>query len=417
MNLNTEKTIAPSLRFDDYKENWKLNSLGQIAELIGGGTPDTKNKEYWGGEIQWFSPSELKQKYITKSKRTITELGLKKSSSKILPKGTILFSSRATIGEVAISLNECCTNQGFQSFILNQYNNNEFLYYWITNNRNKFLKLSSGSTFLEIGKKDIQKIKLYLPSLTEQIKIAEFLSSVDKKIQLLEKKKEQLELYKKGVMQKIFSREIRFKDENGNSFPDWEIKTMGDIIKFLSDYTANGSFGALKENVKYFSSPNYAALVRTTDLEKNFFEPKRFTDKRGYDFLKKTSLFGGEIIMANVGSIGKVYKAPNKYEGLMTLAPNTYVLKFHNNIDEEFIFQLMLRIEFKYKLLSMVGSSTLKAINKSNLRSIKIELPFYNEQKKIADFLSSIDKKIDTTSIQIDKTKEFKKGLLQQMFV
>ena len=97
MNLNTEKTIAPSLRFDDYKDNWKLNSLGQIAELIGGGTPDTKNKEYWGGEIQWFSPSELKQKYITKSKRTITELGLKKSSSKILPKGTILFSSRATI--------------------------------------------------------------------------------------------------------------------------------------------------------------------------------------------------------------------------------------------------------------------------------------------------------------------------------
>ena len=196
---------------------------------------------------------------------------------------------------------------------------------------------------------------------------------------------------------------------------EWEINEFGDLINILADYTANGSFASLKENVTYYSSEEYAVLVRTTDLDKKIFTPARFTDKKGYEFLSKTSLFGNEIVMANVGSIGKVFRVPN-YDKPMTLAPNTYVLKFNDFVDEDFIYQLMLRAEFEKKLLSMVGSSTLMAINKSNLRSIKVSIPAKKEQQKIASCLSSLDEVIAAQSQKLDLLKDHKKGLMQNLF-
>lgn len=196
---------------------------------------------------------------------------------------------------------------------------------------------------------------------------------------------------------------------------EWEINEFGELINVLADYTANGSFASLKENVTYYSSEEYAVLVRTTDLDKKIFTPARFTDKRGYDFLSKTSLFGNEIVMANVGSIGKVFKVPY-YDKPMTLAPNTYVLKFNDFVEEDFIFQMMLRFEFEKQLLSMVGSSTLMAINKSNLRSIKVAVPKKIEQQKIASCLSSLDEVIAAHSQKLALLKDHKKGLMQNLF-
>ena len=195
----------------------------------------------------------------------------------------------------------------------------------------------------------------------------------------------------------------------------WSVKEFGALINILSDYTANGSFASLKDNVTYYSNEEYAVLVRTTDLDKKVFTPLRFTDKRGYEFLSKTSLFGNEIVMANVGSIGKVFRVPY-YDKPMTLAPNTYVLKFNDFVDEDFIYQLMLRSEFEKKLLSMVGSSTLMAINKSNLRSIKVSIPEKNEQQKIASCLSSLDEVITANSQKLELLKDHKKGLMQNLF-
>ena len=128
-------------------EDWDVVKLSQLGEIIGGGTPDTTIDKYWNGSINWFTPTEIKQKYISVSNRTITNNGLKKSSAKILPKNTLLFTSRATIGDVSIALNECSTNQGFQSISVNSTNSYQYLYYWILNNKKEFLKRSSGSNF------------------------------------------------------------------------------------------------------------------------------------------------------------------------------------------------------------------------------------------------------------------------------
>jgi len=173
--------------------------IGDISEIIGGGTPDSTIDKYWDGEVQWFIPTELKTKYVSVSKRTITELGLRKSSAKLLPIGAILLTTRATIGDTSIALRECTTNQGLQSIVVNYQNCNEWVYYLINNIKKELTKRASGSTFLEISKKELKKIRVSLPSLPpNKKKIASFLSAVDQKIQHLTRKKELLELYKKG---------------------------------------------------------------------------------------------------------------------------------------------------------------------------------------------------------------------------
>ena len=203
-----QKLFSQQIRFkaDDGSEfgEWENTVLGDIADIVGGGTPSTNNEEYWSGDVVWLTPSEINQKFIGESKRTISELGVQKSSAKKLPIGTILFTSRATIGEVAIAIAEVTTNQGFQSFISNEKTFNEFLYYWIVNNKKSFIERASGSTFLEISKSKIQPMEISLPCLEEQTKIANFLSAIDQKIEVVAQQIEQAKIWKKGLLQQMF---------------------------------------------------------------------------------------------------------------------------------------------------------------------------------------------------------------------
>ena len=178
--------------------------MEDLAQIIGGGTPETSKEEYWNGDIQWFTPTEIKFDYVSESIRTISELGLKKSSAKILPIGTILLTTRATIGEVSIALRECTTNQGFQSLVVKSNHSNIFIFNWIKNNKYKFISKANGSTFPEISKSEIEKIKITIPSLKEQTKIANFLSSIDKKIELTIKELNSTKEFKKALLQQMF---------------------------------------------------------------------------------------------------------------------------------------------------------------------------------------------------------------------
>ena len=203
-----QQIFSQAIRFkaDDGSDfpDWEEKKLGDVAEIVGGGTPPTAVEKYWNGNIQWFTPTEIKSKFIVNSKRTITQVGLDTSSAKLLPKGTLLFSSRATVGEVGIAVQECTTNQGFQSFIVNKNNEPEFLYNWIIKNKKEFIRRASGSTFLEIGKSEIKKIKLHIPALPEQTKIANFLSSIDSKIEQVGKQLDESKQFKKALLQQMF---------------------------------------------------------------------------------------------------------------------------------------------------------------------------------------------------------------------
>lgn len=203
-----QKIFNQEIRFkdeggEDFPE-WKTLPLCEVAQIIGGGTPETSVQGNWGGDIQWFTPTELKQKYVSKSVRAITTAGLANSSAKLLPAGTVLFSSRATVGDAAISLNECCTNQGFQSFVMKSGYSNEFLYYWIANNKKLFLEKASGSTFLEISKREIEKLLIQAPCIDEQKRVADFLASIDLAIELNQHKLDLTKQYKQGLLQQMF---------------------------------------------------------------------------------------------------------------------------------------------------------------------------------------------------------------------
>lgn len=202
-----QKLFSQQIRFnadDELFGEWKETTLGNIAEIVGGGTPSTNHDEYWKGDVVWLTPSEINTKFVGESKRTISELGVQKCSAKKLPKGTVLFTSRATIGEVSIATKEVTTNQGFQSFIPYSSINNEFLYYWIIQNKKQFIERASGSTFLEISKSKILPIKILLPCLEEQTKIANFLSTIDQKIEMITQQIKQVKQWKKGLLQQMF---------------------------------------------------------------------------------------------------------------------------------------------------------------------------------------------------------------------
>ena len=201
--------FSQKLRFKDDNGNnypdWEEKRLGDICKIIGGGTPDTNNAKYWGDDINWFTPTEIIKKYVDCSNRKISNLGLLRSSAKILPIGTVLLTTRATLGEMSILQIEATTNQGFQSLIPNKnLVTSEFIYYCQPIIKYFCYKYANGSTFLEISKQTLAKLKLMIPNEGEQNKISDFLSKFDDKIQQEECLLNNVQTYKKGLLQQMF---------------------------------------------------------------------------------------------------------------------------------------------------------------------------------------------------------------------
>lgn len=192
------------------KEDWGVKKLGEIAKVVGGGTPSTFNPEYWNGDIEWFTPTEVGYtKYLRSSRRKISKAGLFNSSASILPVGTLLLTSRAGIGDIGILTTEASTNQGFQSLIVNSEIDNEFIYYLMLTKRALLLQNASGSTFLEISPNKVKSIDLAIPSLAEQTRIATILSDMDTEIESLENQLAKARQIKQGMMQALLTGRVR----------------------------------------------------------------------------------------------------------------------------------------------------------------------------------------------------------------
>lgn len=201
---NGEK--VPELRFAGFADDWEERKLGELSNIVGGGTPSTSNPEYWDGDIDWYAPAEIgEQSYVSKSKKTITELGLKKSSARILPVGTVLFTSRAGIGNTAILAKEATTNQGFQSIVPDQNKLDSYFIFSRTNELKRYGEVTgAGSTFVEVSGKQMSKMSIMVPELSEQQKIGSFFKQLDDTIALHQRKLDLLKEQKKGFLQEMF---------------------------------------------------------------------------------------------------------------------------------------------------------------------------------------------------------------------
>ena len=232
-------------------EDWDVKKICQVAEVIGGGTPSTKVSDYWGGQIAWITPKDLsnfKFRLIKNGERNITKEGLKNSSAKLLPKGTVLLTTRAPVGYLAIADNEITTNQGFRSLIPNDKTTTEFLYYLLKKNVELLKSNATGTTFGELSGSTLKSLKLSFPPLPEQHSIAKILSDLDSKIELLQKQNKTLEAIAQAIFKHWFvdfefpneegkpykssGGEMVFNEELGKEIPKgWWVGKIGEILK------------------------------------------------------------------------------------------------------------------------------------------------------------------------------------------
>ena len=384
--------LEPSLRFTGFYENWHEKYIKDVADVIGGGTPDTTKLEYWNGNIQWFTPTEIgHNKYVNKSKRTITEKGLKNSSAKLLPPKTILLTSRATIGECSIIEKECATNQGFQSLVPNSLINNEFCYYLINTKKKELLRKASGSTFLEISNSEIKQIKCKFPSLLEQQKIADFLFLVDRRIEKQRQLVESLKKYKRGYFQRIISSLETSSFELKNIVDEYNAKS-----KIQNEFPIlSSTLSGIKLQNDYF---NKQAASETTIGYKivpfGYFTYRSMSDTGEFRFNLQNIIEKGIVSPAY-----PVFKVKEEYNAEFV----EYILNETDNI--------------KSQLLIKKEGGTRYALSFSKFQTLKIDLPIKNAQDKTVSQLRFINKVLTNEERILSNLQKLKNGLLQQMFI
>ncbi|MCK0497668.1 restriction endonuclease subunit S [Helicobacter pylori] len=356
--------------------NWQRVRLGDIAEIIGGGTPSTQITSFWNGSINWFTPTEIGiTKYVYKSQRTITPLGLKNSSAKLLPIGTILLTSRASIGDCAILKVVATTNQGFQSLIPLEKINNEFLYYLILTLKNKLLKLASGSTFLEVSPNKIKNLLIPLPPLNEQIAIVNILSALDRYLYNLDALILKKEGVKKALSFELLSQRKRLKGFN----QAWQRVRLGDIANYL---TSNLGAEQITQQgkIKVYDVNNFIGYTDTT-----------FISDKPY------------ISIVKDGSVGRVRILPPKTNILSTMG----ALIANHRTTTEFLFYLLSNFDFK----NFTSGSIIPHIYFKDYKEKTIFLPPLNEQSAIANILSTLDNEIASLKNKKRQFENIKKAL------
>ncbi|WQT00225.1 restriction endonuclease subunit S [Helicobacter pylori] len=376
--------------------NWQRVRLGDIAEIIGGGTPSTQVTSFWNGSINWFTPTEIGiTKYVHKSQRTITPLGLKNSSTKLLPIGTILLTSRASIGDCAILKVVATTNQGFQSLIPLEKINNEFLYYLILTLKNKLLKLASGSTFLEVSPNKIKNLLIPLPPLNEQIAIANILSALDRYLYNLDALILKKESVKKALSFELLSQRKRLKGFNQN----WQRVRLGDIAEIIGGGTPSTQVTSFWNGSINWFTPTEIGITKYVHKSQRTITPLGLKNS-------STKLLPiGTILLTSRASIGdcailKVVATTN--QGFQSLIPL-------EKINNEFLYYLILTL--KNKLLKLASGSTFLEVSPNKIKNLLIPLPPLNEQIAIANILSALDSEIISLKNKKRQFENIKKTL------
>ncbi|WRC01167.1 restriction endonuclease subunit S [Helicobacter pylori] len=384
--------------------NWQKVRLGDIAEIIGGGTPSTQVTSFWNGSINWFTPTEIGiTKYVYKSQRTITPLGLKKSSAKLLPIGTILLTSRASIGDCAILKEVATTNQGFQSLIPLEKINNEFLYYLILTLKNKLLKLASGSTFLEVSPNKIKNLLIPLPPLNEQIAIANILSGLDRYLYALRALILKKECVKKALSFELLSQRKRLKGFN----QAWQKVRIGDIGITISGLVGKTKQDFINGNAKYITFLNVLnnVIIDTSILENvKIYPNEKQNSFKKYDlFFNTSSETPKEVGMCAVllDDIDQVFL-------------NSFCFGFRifdKAVDSLFLSYLINSEIGRKAFENLAQGSTRYNLSKSGFNNVCLFLPPLNEQIAIANILSALDNEIISLKNKKRQFENIKKAL------
>ena len=386
------------------KQGWEIKKLGEVCEVIGGSTPKTNEPTYWDGDFFWVTPAELDgTKLISSTKRTITEAGIKSAHLQLLPAGTVLLSSRAPIGKVAITTVPMYCNQGFKNIICSDKLYNCYVYWFLYAKTEYLNALGTGATFKEISKKVVEQIPIPVPPLPVQERIV---SELDLLSGIIEKKREQLKEFD-ALAQSIFY--DMFGDPITNE-KGWEVKKLGEVCESVSYGTSNSS----TENGEYkylrMNNITYSGHIDITDIkyiDVSDDEYEKYVVRKGdilfnrtnsKDLVGKTALFNFEEEMIIAGYIIRVRVNQD------SIIP-TFVVKWLNTP--------LMKSYFKNICKGAVNQSN---INSKELKNIPISIPPLPLQRQFASKIEAIERQKELIKQSISETETLFNARMQEHF-
>ncbi|MCF2600824.1 restriction endonuclease subunit S [Anaerovibrio lipolyticus] len=371
-------------------ENWCWTRLGKITNVVGGGTPSSSKKEYYdNGTIPWLSPADLSgysDIYISRGQKNITELGLSKSSARLMPKDTVLLSSRAPIGYVAIASNSISTNQGFKNFLPSDAFYSRFLYWYLKSSKSLLESYASGTTFLELSGSKASMVEFPLPPLPEQKRIVHRIESLFAKLDEAKEKIQQVldgaEMRKVAILHKAFTGELtkNWRKENGISEDSWVEYTLQSVCTMkITDGTHKTPTYSDKENGVVFLSAK-----DITSGEINWENTKYITSELHKELYSRLAPQINDILLAKNGTTGvaalvKEDKVFDIYVTLALLRPNVEIVipEYLLNI----INSPLCKVQFNENLTG-IGVPNLHL---RDIKDVKIKVPSISEQEIISD--------------------------------
>lgn len=407
---------------------WKSKSLGYILEkIVGGGTPSKANPQYWDGDIPWASVKDLSSTKLDDTADKISEEGLNNSASNLIPAETIVIPTRMALGKVAITTQAMAINQDLKALFPSKEVCKSYLFQWLIFHAEQIASLGTGSTVKGIRLEQLKKIPFSYPTLKEeQQKIAEVLSTVDKKIELIDQKIAETEKLKTGLMQKLFSEGVGVQGENGEWQPhtefqydsllgkkpkSWQTETLGNILDIASSKRIKRE-EYVNEGVPFYRSKEI--ILKSKQLS---FTPEIFISRERFD--KLSEKFGspqqGDILISAVGTIGAIYRVRD--EEFYFKDGN---LLWIRNIDKSGLSSEFLECYFRSylcqeMLANLSAGSSQNALTIVKLSKLPLIIPTKDEQKMIVSIISSINEKIYLLKAQKSETQQLKKGLMQKL--
>ncbi|MFC3352434.1 restriction endonuclease subunit S [Sphingobacterium zeae] len=410
------------MRFPGFEGEWENKKLGEIGEIVTGSTPPTNDESYYGGEHLFVSPADIQtNRYVKNSKTTLTSKGFKKGRK--IKKGSSLFVCiGSTIGKVAQASEDCVTNQQINAIVSLEHNV-DFVFSLLEFNSKKIKMLSAEQAVPIINKTTFSNVKINVPLFSEQAKIASFLSLIDERIQTQNKIIEELKVLKVTLSKKIFSQELRFKDENGNLFPQWEAKKVGEAYSFKSTNSLSRDHlvyqnGDVK-NIHYGDiHTKFRTLFDITREVLPYINKNVSLEKVSEEnFLKVSDMIFADA-SEDLKDVGKSIEITNLNNQRVLSGLHTILARPQSGIFSlGFGGYLFKSPQVRFQIQKESQGSKVLSISSGRLSNVKILIPKIAEQIKISNFLSSIDSKLDIESEIFQKLKEQKKFLLQQMFV
>ena len=400
----------PTLRFKDNDGSefpkWQQKRFGDIMECYSGGTPLASEKRYYGGHIPFLKSGEI---HSSSTKSNLTKLGLSSSSAKMVKKGDILFSlyRETNCGDVDLAKIDAAINQAILCIVPHK-DDRAYLMYWLQRSRSAIKAKYITGPKDSLSAKIVKSLIVPIPSIAEQHKIADLLLTVDSVIDKQQAEITTWEQYKKGVAQKLFNQEVRFKADDGSDFPAWDSMNFGNVFEEISNNTL--------ARVKLSDESGQAKNIHYGDIHTKFGEILDLKEDAvpfiipEVDCSRMMPLQDGDIVIADTAednTVGKAVEVHNVGSNILYAGLHTIARRPKFKFAPKYL---------GYYIPYMQGTK-LPAISKAHILLTHIAIPSPQEQRKIAECLDAINDVIALSKAELEKWRELKQGLLQQLFV